>query len=186
MFGFQETGAAVDSEGNVDNTLIDWIRMGTTVATNALLERKGEKMAFVVNKGFRDILLIGNQARPKIFDLVSDQSVLKRNIFSFDFLKNIRRPENLYSEVVEINCRVIPVLEGKCELGDQTKDWRIVEGNTGEKFYVTKELIEDEVKKSLMKVKQGGIDSISVALAHSYTYFEQELEVGRIAKELGV
>lgn len=44
--------------------------MGTTVATNALLERKGEKMAFVVNKGFKDILLIGNQARPKIFDLV--------------------------------------------------------------------------------------------------------------------
>lgn len=45
--------------------------MGTTVATNALLERKGEKIAFVVNEGFRDILLIGNQARPKIFDLVS-------------------------------------------------------------------------------------------------------------------
>lgn len=54
--------------------------MGTTVATNALLERKGEKMAFVVNKGFKDILLIGNQARPKIFDLV-------RNI-SFNYLVN--------------------------------------------------------------------------------------------------
>ena len=51
--------------------MIEWIRMGTTVATNALLERKGEKMAFVTNKGFKDILLIGNQARPKIFDLVS-------------------------------------------------------------------------------------------------------------------
>lgn len=44
--------------------------MGTTVATNALLERKGERMAFVTNSGFKDILLIGNQARPKIFDLV--------------------------------------------------------------------------------------------------------------------
>jgi len=51
---------------------IEWIRMGTTVATNALLERKGERMALVVNEGFKDILYIGNQARPRIFDLVSN------------------------------------------------------------------------------------------------------------------
>ena len=51
--------------------MIDWIRMGTTVATNALLERKGEKMALVITSGFKDLLYIGNQARPKIFDLVT-------------------------------------------------------------------------------------------------------------------
>ena len=51
--------------------MIEWIRMGTTVATNALLERKGERMALVINEGLKDILFIGNQARPKIFDLVS-------------------------------------------------------------------------------------------------------------------
>ena len=45
--------------------------MGTTVATNALLERKGERMALIITKGFKDLLHIGNQARPKIFDLVS-------------------------------------------------------------------------------------------------------------------
>jgi len=45
--------------------------MGTTVATNALLERKGEMMALVITKGFRDLLHIGNQSRPRIFDLVS-------------------------------------------------------------------------------------------------------------------
>lgn len=50
--------------------MIDWIRMGTTVATNALLERKGEKMALVITRGFKDLLHIGNQSRPKIFDLV--------------------------------------------------------------------------------------------------------------------
>ena len=54
----------------VDGGFIDWIRMGTTVATNALLERKGERMALVITKGFKDVLYIGNQARPKIFDLV--------------------------------------------------------------------------------------------------------------------
>lgn len=45
--------------------------MGTTVATNALLERKGERFALLITKGFRDLLYIGNQARPSIFDLVS-------------------------------------------------------------------------------------------------------------------
>ncbi|KAG8298038.1 5-oxoprolinase [Homalodisca vitripennis] len=54
----------------VDGSLIEWIRMGTTVATNALLERKGERMALLITKGFKDVLYIGNQARPKIFDLV--------------------------------------------------------------------------------------------------------------------
>lgn len=54
----------------IDGSCIEWIRMGTTVATNALLERKGERMALVINEGFKDLLFIGNQARPKIFDLV--------------------------------------------------------------------------------------------------------------------
>jgi len=44
--------------------------MGTTVATNALLERNGQKMALVITEGFKDLLFIGNQARPQIFDLV--------------------------------------------------------------------------------------------------------------------
>ena len=43
--------------------------MGTTVATNALLERKGERTLLVVNRGFADALRIGNQARPRLFDL---------------------------------------------------------------------------------------------------------------------
>lgn len=44
--------------------------MGTTVATNALLEREGERTALLVTKGFKDLLHIGTQARPKLFDLV--------------------------------------------------------------------------------------------------------------------
>lgn len=47
--------------------------MGTTVATNALLERKGERCALVVTKGFKDLLYIGNQSRPNLFDLVSSR-----------------------------------------------------------------------------------------------------------------
>ena len=55
----------------IDPKYIEWIRMGTTVATNALLERKGERMALVITEGFHDLLHIGNQTRPNIFDLVS-------------------------------------------------------------------------------------------------------------------
>jgi len=54
----------------IDSSYIEWIRMGTTVATNALLERKGERMALLITRGFKDLFHIGNQARPKIFDLV--------------------------------------------------------------------------------------------------------------------
>ena len=46
---------------------ISAVKMGTTVATNALLERKGERTLLLITKGFRDALRIGYQARPKIF-----------------------------------------------------------------------------------------------------------------------
>ena len=59
------------------------IRMGTTVATNALLERKGAKTLLVVTRGFKDALTIGDQARPDLFAL------------------NIERPQPLYAGVVE-------------------------------------------------------------------------------------
>lgn len=71
-----------------DGAQISEIKMGTTIATNALLERKGEKTALVVNEGFSDILRIGYQARPDIF---------KRHIVI---------PENLYSMVLEVPGRL--------------------------------------------------------------------------------
>ena len=43
--------------------------MGTTVATNALLERKGDRVCLLISEGLKDVLEIGNQSRPEIFDL---------------------------------------------------------------------------------------------------------------------
>ena len=63
--------------------LIDVVKMGTTVATNALLERKGERTLLVITEGFGDLLRIGCQNRPKLFDL------------------NIVLPSLLYDLVVE-------------------------------------------------------------------------------------
>jgi len=68
--------------------LIGRVKMGTTVATNALLERKGERTFLVTTKGFRDALKIGYQARPKIF------------------ARHIIKPEMLYERVVEVDERV--------------------------------------------------------------------------------
>ena len=65
------------------------IRIGTTVATNALLERKGAKVLLLTNRGFGDALEIGYQARPDIFAL------------------NIRKPEMLYARVEEVGGRVL-------------------------------------------------------------------------------
>jgi len=65
------------------------IRMGTTVATNALLERKGEKLALLATRGFRDALRIGYQERKDIF------------------AREILKPEALYDKVVEIDERVL-------------------------------------------------------------------------------
>ncbi|MQA03204.1 MAG: 5-oxoprolinase [Streptosporangiales bacterium] len=68
---------------------IESIRMGTTVATNALLERRGERTALVITRGFRDALRIGYQERPRIFD------------------RQIVLPELLYERVVEVDERVL-------------------------------------------------------------------------------
>ena len=65
------------------------VKMGTTVATNALLERKGERTLLLTTKGFRDALRIGYQARPKIF------------------AKHIVKPEMLFERVVEVDERVL-------------------------------------------------------------------------------
>lgn len=55
------------------------------MATNALLERKGERCALVTTKGFKDLLYIGNQARPRIFDLeIKLQDVLYETVVEVD------------------------------------------------------------------------------------------------------
>ncbi|KAL6434957.1 hypothetical protein ACFW04_005248 [Cataglyphis niger] len=144
----EETGIKMDDAVDIAN--IEWIRMGTTVATNALLERKGAKMALLINNGFEDLLYIGNQSRPNIFDL------------------EIVMPEVLYKYVVGIKCRVIPALPGKCHMENQS--WRRVKGSTGEDLFVTQELDEAQLKEDLKELRNLGIESLAVVLMHSYTF----------------
>ena len=72
----------------VPQRLIEQVKMGTTVATNALLERKGARTLLVVNQGFADLLEIGHQTRPRLFDLA------------------IAKPPMVYGAVEEVGGRV--------------------------------------------------------------------------------
>lgn len=79
-----------DASDPIRNSDITSVKMGTTVATNALLERKGDRTVLVITKGFKDALKIGYQARPKLFDL------------------NVILPEQLYEHVIEVEERMGP------------------------------------------------------------------------------
>ena len=152
--------------------LADTVRLSTTVATNALLERRGADHALFITKGFKDLLSIGNQARPRIFDL------------------HIKKPSTLYGDVVEVDERVTLVgytsdpehashsvkwgENGKVDqayagVGAQNGlgEGSVVQGLSGEAVQVLKELDEEAVKADLVKVYEQGYRSVAVVLAHS-------------------
>ena len=72
----------------ISPALVEAVKMGTTVATNALLERRGEPTVLCITRGFGDALRIGYQNRPRLFD------------------RHIVLPELLYSQVIEIDERI--------------------------------------------------------------------------------
>ncbi|XP_001848679.2 5-oxoprolinase [Culex quinquefasciatus] len=162
----QEEGPerARTGDGLVNTELIGWVRMGTTVATNALLERAGDPVALVVNRGFRDLLQIGNQARPSIFQL------------------NIQKPSNLYKEVIEIDCRLVPAQRTVCQL---EQNWPELRGASNAQYLEMAPIDEEELRAKLVEVLERGITSLAVVLAHSYACPDHELRVGAIAEGVG-
>ncbi|QLQ80004.1 hypothetical protein HG537_0C06530 [Torulaspora globosa] len=154
----------------LDISNVSSIRMGTTLATNCALERNGERCAFVTTRGFKDILVIGDQSRPNIFDL------------------NIKKPEPLYDMVLEIDERV--TLEDYSEdperhISQADTAENTVIGKSGEIVRVLKVPDVNEVRSSLQLIFDSGIRSLAVAFLHSYTYPQHERLVGKIAEEIG-
>ena len=119
------------------------IRMGTTIATNALLERKGAACALVISSGFRDLLEIGTQARPRIFDL------------------EIRKPEVLYREVLEVHARA------------------------DAKGHILERPEPDATRRALRELRERGLRSVAVVLLHAYRAQALERELGALASEVG-
>ncbi|KAG6868855.1 hypothetical protein C0993_008984 [Termitomyces sp. T159_Od127] len=191
------TGQKIPRNSVLKTDKIDYIRLSTTVATNALLERKGHKHALLITRGFKDLLLIGNQSRPRIFDL------------------NIRRPSPLYSTVVEVDERVTLVgytsdpqaeehailfsQDGNIKKAYSGKGWDgqgyaegpgdIVRGISGEAVRILKRpghLVDaNVVKRDLQRLYDEGYRSLAIVFVHSYTFPDHERLVGDLARSIG-
>ncbi|KAJ5777359.1 hypothetical protein N7520_000605 [Penicillium odoratum] len=164
------SGSPIPRGTLLDLSPVESIRMGTTVATNALLERKGDRIALLTTKGFRDLLKIGNQARPNIFDL------------------SVQRLRQLYETVVEVDERV--TIEGFSEDPDPKpidvdSDENLHFGLTGEIVRVLRVPDLATVRKDLIALWGQGYRSVAIALMHSYTYQKHEVAVAEVARELG-
>ncbi|KAI3380259.1 hypothetical protein SNEBB_010636 [Seison nebaliae] len=150
------------NEGNGNN--LSSVRIGTTIATNALLERKGNRFALIVTKGFRDLLLIGHQQRRDLFDL------------------NIKKLKELYEEVIEIDERFIMESSSykiEFDIFDKLKK------NSNERNVLEiKSLDLEECRRELRKLKEKGIRTIAICLLHSYVEDKHEKELKLIGEEL--
>jgi 5-oxoprolinase (ATP-hydrolysing) len=137
LLGTSEVGVPVPV------TRVEAVRMGTTVATNALLERKGDRTVLVITRGFGDALRIAYQNRPRIFD------------------RHIVLPEMLYERVVEV-------------------DERITAQGT-----VLRAPDLDLLGEQLRPAREDGICAVAVVCLHSYLYPAHELEIGKLAEQIG-
>ncbi|RXK38886.1 hypothetical protein M231_03835 [Tremella mesenterica] len=149
---------------------VESIRMGTTVATNALLERQGERCALLTTKGFRDLLKIGKQARPDIFDLT------------------VTKLTYLFDTTVEIDERVTIetfLMDPDPQPIDVEADPQLVKGTTGEILRVYKKPSMVEVGAQLDELWYQGYRSVAIALLHSWTFPDHEAEIAALARRKG-
>jgi 5-oxoprolinase (ATP-hydrolysing) len=164
----EETGMPIDTQQLIDTELIEWVRMGTTVATNALLESKGERFCLLITEGFKDLLYIGNQSRPNLFDL------------------SIQMPKVLNEYVIEVEERVTPVIKEFSNLTEEERENIKVLDNQ-QMIQIVKELnlikLESDLKEMLTKYE---INNIAVLLMHSYLYNDHEIKIEKLAKRLGI
>lgn len=161
----RESGVAVPERGPLDSRHVQWIRMGTTVATNALLQRRGERTVLLVTRGFRDLLHIGTQARPDIFDLT------------------VSVPPPLYEAVIEVDERLIPA-QPHCRLPGAQRGERLT-GRSGDEVLVLRRPDMEALRAELQKVWERGVRSAAVLLLHSYTCPDHEAEVGSLLSSMG-
>ncbi len=159
-------GKHIDPSASIDTTGVDSVRMGTTVATNALLERKGEAFGLVMTKGFADLLEMGDHTRPDLFDI-----------------KVAGRPSLLYRREDVIEARERVTIEGwslnpeavsteelvrRSEQADDQESIAI--GLSGEVVRVLERLDEAQLQRDLQTLFDKGLRSVAVCLLHSYTF----------------
>lgn len=135
-----------------------------------MLERKGEPSALLITKGFRDALEIGYQARPRLFDLA------------------IKKPDVLYSEVVEVDERVTIEDSDKdpfLSKIDVSSDPALRVGKSGDIIRVLEPLDVEGTRRSLEDLLARGYRSICICLAHSYSFPDHENTIRDLAVQVG-
>lgn len=182
--------ASYSRNQKVSTQNISSIRMGTTVATNALLERNGEKTGLIITKGYKDLLEIGNQSRKNIFDL------------------SCWKPEGLYDHVEEIDERVIlshflehdednndkasataSATESASSLSFAIQAQKVPpskyeKGLTNEQIIILSQPQQSQIHQILQTFQSKNIKSIAIVLLHSYTYPKHEEYIANIAKSM--
>ncbi|KAF3768783.1 hypothetical protein M406DRAFT_250695 [Cryphonectria parasitica EP155] len=164
-------GREIPAQDKLDGSRIASCRIGTTIATNALLEQKGKKFALLTTKGHKDVCIIGDQARPKLFDL------------------KVRKAKPLHDKVVEIDERITiedydlnpQPLDKHRELTDED----LVRTASGEIIRVLRRPDPAVVKSQLAGLLDEGYSSLAISFMHAYLYHAHEDMVADIARELG-
>ncbi|KKA16213.1 5-oxoprolinase (ATP-hydrolyzing) [Rasamsonia emersonii CBS 393.64] len=172
----------------LDASAIESCRIGTTVATNALLEHKGKPFALLTTKGMdalssvcvdgcahhvtglQDLCEIGDQSRPHLFDL------------------NIRKPKVLFDSVVEVEERVTienyeldPYPPAEFDANDPA----LVKTDSGEVVRILQPLDVESTRASLQRLRQEGFTSVAICFMHSHIFPDHERLAGQLAKEEG-
>jgi len=169
------------------------IRMGTTVATNALLERKGARTGLVITKGFRDLLEIGNQSRPNIFDLtITTPSLLYEHVIEVDervmldtYLADTpRHGENRAPENAKVIMEESPFYDSSTRHAPAGVGPRI-QSVTGETFIQMRGPNLEVVREQLQPLLDEGIHSLAIVFLHSFAYPDHEQMVGELARQMG-
>ncbi|RSH93770.1 hypothetical protein EHS25_006418 [Saitozyma podzolica] len=191
------TGESIPKDQPIDTSSIEYLRMGTTVATNALLERKGERCALLITKGFKDALEIGTQTRPFLFQLAikklaidsrHDAAAAGRLVLVQWLMLPPCQPDVLYTKVVEVEERVAPEwLEFVQDPSAAPAGYggELVKGVNGSKLRVLQPLNTAQVRTDLEALYAEGYRSIAIVLCHSYLYPLHEKAVESIALSVG-
>lgn len=165
------SGSQIPYGRPLDLSEVKSIRMGTTVAANAVSEGKGERSALVITKGFRDLLLLGDQAPLELFGFT------------------VPKPIALYEKVLEVDERVIleppPDYPGG-KVANVEPGTKFDTGISQQVIRIVREPYWGIVEEQFVEMHDRGIRSVSICLMHSSVYPNHEFRLADLARKAGL